>query len=135
MRYILDTNVLLRFLVGDVPLQQKQAGQWFKEAERGEREIVVTPIVIAEAAFVLESFYHQKRSQIADSLEVVVAQPWLTVESRPELMGLWKWYHRGLHFVDSFLLAWAEGESGEILSFDRQVQGTVARNKKKPNKK
>ena len=31
-KQILDTNVLLRFLVGDNEKQQKEARQWFKEA-------------------------------------------------------------------------------------------------------
>ena len=36
MSELLDTNVLLRFLVGDSPAQKVQAEKWFAEAEKGK---------------------------------------------------------------------------------------------------
>ena len=53
---ILDTNVLLRFLVGDNKQQHQEAERWFKEAEQRKRKIVLVPLVVAETCFVLESF-------------------------------------------------------------------------------
>lgn len=119
--YILDTNVLLRFLVGDNQDQQEQASKWFKEAEKGEIKIVVTPIVIAEACFVLESFYEKKRPEIADSLEIFVSQRWLRVEEREILKKLWTFYRNNFHFVDSYLLAWKEINHRNILTFDQKI--------------
>ncbi len=119
--FVLDTNVLLRFLVGDLPQQQKRAEQWFKEAEVGRRAIIVTPIVIAEASFVLESFYKQAREAIATALEVFVSERWLRVEERDVLQRLWTDYRAGLHFVDSYLNAWARTRGCEILTFDQKL--------------
>lgn len=118
---ILDTNVLLRFLVGDNQKQRQQAEQWLKEAEQRERKIVVAPLVVAEACFVLESFYKKQRKEIADALEVLIAQRWLQVEEREVMLSLWLWYRQGLHFVDSFLLAWAQAYKGTILTFDQSL--------------
>jgi len=117
----LDTNVLLRFLVDDVPTQNKQAQDFFDSARDGKKKIVVLPIIIAEASFVLESFYKKDRYEIANALELFVSQRWLRVESRRELLALWQWYRQGLHFVDSFLLASVYVHSGKILTFDRQL--------------
>ncbi len=119
--FLLDTNVLVRFLVGDNTTQQSQAQEWFKEAQRGKRTIVVTPIVIAETSFVLESYYKQSRDGIASALEVFVAQKWLDVEDRVALQQLWSDYRRGLHFVDSYLLARAHRSGSPLLTFDRQL--------------
>lgn len=92
--------------------------------------IVVTPLVIAETAFVLETFYRQTRSQIADALEIFLAQPWLVIPEREPLLGLWSWYRQGLHFVDSFLLAAAASEAkAEVLTFDRDLQNKAWREK------
>ena len=118
---ILDTNVLLRFLVGDVPTQQSQAETWFEEARNKKRSILVTPLVVAEACFVLDSFYKKDREEIAEALETFVSQRWLRVDSRRELMRLWPWYRQGLHFVDSFLLAWSNVHNGDVLSFDQRI--------------
>jgi len=120
-KQILDTNVLLRFLVGDNEKQQKTASYWFKEAEQRKRKIVIIPLIIAEACFVLESFYKKQRKEIADTLEVFLAQRWLEVEQREVLLSLWLWYRQGLHFVDSFLLAWTQTHTGDILTFDQSL--------------
>ena len=121
-KQILDTNVLLRFLVGDNERQQKEAQRWLKEAEERKRKIVVVPLVIAETCFVLESFYKKGRGEIANALEVFIAQRWLEVEEREVLLLLWSWYRQGLHFVDSFLLAWTQAHTGNILTFDQSLQ-------------
>lgn len=115
---IVDTNVLLRFLVGDEPRQQAQARQWFKEAESGKRMLVVVPLVVAESCFVLETFYKKPRQEIASAFEVLLSQRWLAVEDRDVLLGLWSHYCQGLHFVDSFLLAKARVRKGRVLTFD-----------------
>ncbi|MDP3900742.1 MAG: PIN domain-containing protein [bacterium] len=120
-KQILDTNVLLRFLVGDNEKQQKEAHRWFQEAEQRKRKIVVVPLVVAETCFVLESFYKKQREEIAETLEVFLAQRWLEVEERNVLLSLWFWYRKGFHFVDSFLLAWTQTYAGDILTFDRAL--------------
>ena len=121
MKGILDTNVLLRFLVGDNAVQQKRAAQWLKEAADGKRIIIVPVIVIAEACFVLESFYKRSRGDIADALEVFLAERWLHAEDRDVALGVWPWYRQGAHFVDSFLRAKARAEGAEILTFDKKL--------------
>jgi predicted nucleic acid-binding protein len=121
-RSILDTNVLVRFLVGDNKAQKAQAETWFKEAELGKRAIVVTPLVIAEACFVIESFYRRKRVDIAQALEVFLSQRWLQINERGILLRLWPWYVSGFHFVDSFLLSWARTHGSNILTFDEKIK-------------
>lgn len=122
---ILDTNVLVRFLVGDNAPQRAQAERWFKEAEHGRRAIIVSPLVIAETSFVLESFYKQKRGAVADTLEVVVSQRWLNVEERTVMLKALSYYRRGLHFVDSYLRAWTAVHGGEILTFDKDLKKNI----------
>lgn len=120
--HVLDTNALVRLLVGDNPTQRNQAEQWLKQAEQGQRIIAVTPVVIAETSFVLESFYKLKRDDIADALEVFVAQRWLKVEERDILCGLWPYYRQRFHFVDSYLRAWSVFFGGDILTFDKKLR-------------
>jgi predicted nucleic acid-binding protein len=121
MSDILDTNVLLRFLVGDHIKHQLQARKWFKEAEQGKRTIVVKPLVIAETCFVLESFYQHPRKVIADTLKVFLSQKWLKVNERPIMLDLWTHYTQGHHFVDSYLLAWIYHHQAGLLSFDQKL--------------
>lgn len=77
--------------------------------------------MVAEASFVLNTFYKKKPEEIADAFEVFLSQRWLQVVERGVLLSLWQEYRKGLHFVDSFLLAWAWCNEGRILTFDRQL--------------
>ena len=54
---VVDTNVLIRFFVGDNKVQQKRARNWFSQAQKGKRKLAIKTIVVAETCFVLESFY------------------------------------------------------------------------------
>lgn len=118
---VLDTNVLVRFLVGDVPAQQKLAEKWLAEAEAGHRHIFVPSLVIAETAFVLESFYKKSLAEIAEALGVVIGQRWLRVEQRELLERTLKFYAKGQHFVDSYLLATRQILGYGILTFDKRL--------------
>lgn len=118
---ILDTNVLVRFFVGDNKKQQKIAEEEFEKARRGKSKIIVHPLVIAETCFVLESFYKKDRKDITSKMEVFLSQKWLKVINRKSLLGLWPHYLIGLHFVDSFLLTWAKNNKAAVLSFDKKL--------------
>lgn len=118
---IVDTNVLVRFFIGDNKLQQKQASNFFSQAQKGKRKLVIKSLVVAETCFVLESFYKKERNEIADVFEVFLAQSWLIVEERDVLLSLWVWYKNGLHFVDSYLLSWVKKNNSSVVSFDKKL--------------
>lgn len=119
---VVDTNVLIRFLVGDNKVQQRQAKEWFSQAQRGTKKLTIKILVVAETCFVLESFYKKKRGEIADAFEVVLAQKWLNIDERDVLLSLWSWYREGFHFVDSYLLAWVKNNNSRIITFDKKLQ-------------
>lgn len=118
---VIDTNVLLRFFVGDDKPQQKLASSWFFQAQKRKRKLVVKSLVVAETCFVLESFYKKQRNEITDVFMVFLSQSWLVVEERDILLSLWDWYKNGFHFVDSYLLSWAKNNNSSIVSFDKKL--------------
>jgi len=122
---VVDTNVLVRFFIGDNKSQQKQASNWFYQAQKGKKKLVVKPIVVAETSYVLESFYKKQKEEIADTLEVFLSQSWLVVEERNIMLSLWDWYKNGFHFVDSYLLSWAKNNNSSIVSFDKKLKNQL----------
>lgn len=124
-RYFVDTNVILRLLVGDNLKQKKQALKWFDEARRGEKALTISTIVIAEAVFVLESFYEKERLEIAGIMKDFVSNQWIDIPDRDALLAMWPYYIHGLHFVDSFLIAFSKTQSVGILSFDKQLLSSL----------
>ena len=118
---IVDTNVLVRFFVGDNKTHFLQVKKWFKDAEKRKVSLIGTPLVVAETCFVLESFYKKDRDEIAKVFEVFLSQRWLKVEEREVLLSLWVEYVGGLHFVDSFILTWTRVNNVGLLSFDKAL--------------
>lgn len=118
---IIDTNVLVRFFLGDNKIQQQKASEWFKQATSGTRVIIVKSAVIAEVVYVLESFYHFSREQVMSVVLPFLSIPFLEVEEREILLSLWKDYLSGLHFIDAYLLACGRKANAELLTFDRKL--------------
>ena len=51
--YLLDPNIVIRFLVGDHAIHKAQAVKWFKEAEQEKSQIIVHSLVVAESCLPL----------------------------------------------------------------------------------
>ena len=123
----IDTNILIRHLTGDPPEQAAQATRYLQQAE----VLLLPDLILAEVAYVLESFYEMPRDQVADTLRAVLAFPAIRVVDADLLQRTVEVYqqHR-LDFADAYLVASAERTGiGVVASFDRAIErvGTVRR--------
>lgn len=76
----IDTNILVRFLVGDDKPQAKIVYDLFKKAEEAKDELFVSTLVVLELIWVLDSVYEIKRQLIVDAIQDLVLLPILTFE-------------------------------------------------------
>ena len=118
---IIDTNIILRYIVGDDELQKIKARKVFLEAKKGKIKLQIKTVVISEVCYVLESFYKKSKDEIADKLETFLSAKWLKVEDRQPLLSMWQLYRENLHFVDSYLLACSKLNKSKILTFDKTL--------------
>jgi predicted nucleic acid-binding protein len=122
-----DTNVLVRHLTGDPPAQAARATRYLQQAD----DLLLPDLILAEIAYVLESFYETPRAQVAETLRAVLAFPAIRVVDDELLFRIVEVYdvHR-LDFADAYLVASAERTGiEEVVSFDRAIDrvGTVRR--------
>jgi len=69
----LDTNVLLRFLTADDPVQADRVGALFAAAERSGERFFVSVIALCELSWTLRGRpYRLDRAQIAAALERIL---------------------------------------------------------------
>lgn len=127
MTAFVDTNVLIRHLTGDPPAQAERATRFLQQAD----ELLLPDLIVAEIAYVLESFYEAPRAQVAETLRAVVAFPAIRVVDDELLLRTVELYeaHR-LDFADAYLVASSERTGvEEVVSFDRAIDrvGTVRR--------
>ncbi len=116
-----DTNVLVRFFVGDSSKQLIQVNSWFEEAEKGKRQLMVKSLVIAETCFVLESFYKIPRLEIAEKMKALLMQKWLRVDEIVVWEKVWEKYKQNVNLVDGYLLGLVEMQQGKLLTLDRKL--------------
>lgn len=120
METLLDANAVLRYLLEDV---QEQSDVVASQVEQGAE---VTLEVLAECVYVLSGVYHVDRSDIAESLGILLDE--VTCRRKcvaASALGLYS--GSSFDFVDCVLAAEA-GENGrEVLTFDKKLQGLIRR--------
>src|SRR6476646_4033414 len=127
MTAFVDTKVLVRHLTGDPPDQAVLATRFLRDAD----ELLLPDLILAEVAYVLESFYETPRAQVAETLRAVLAYPPITVVDGELAQRAVEVYdvHR-IDFAEAYLVACAERSGiGVVASFDRSIDrvGTVER--------
>ena len=122
-RRIVDTNLIVRYLVQDHERHARAAGKLFDACDRGDLTIVVLPVVLAECVFVLESFYRHARADIASALGRLIASPGIEIrEVAVHMEALSRYRKTKLHFVDCLIAATAVAEDTPVASFDQDFR-------------
>jgi predicted nucleic-acid-binding protein len=122
-RRLVDTNLIVRFLVQDQEKQARVAGKLFEACDRGDVVIVFLPAVLAECVFVLESFYQHTRGDIASALSTLISSPAVEIAGAAiHLAALERYKKTSVHFVDCVIAADAAAEKTPIASFDQDFR-------------
>jgi predicted nucleic acid-binding protein len=118
----LDTSILIRHLTGDDPGKAARVRGLLAQAAQGEIDLLVPPVVIAELAWVLESYFRLRRGEIAELLEAVLATPGLTIPERPVLAeAVTAFRDSGVDFTDAWIAAVARAQGyTRVFTFDRR---------------
>lgn len=122
-RRLVDTNLIVRYLVQDHEKHAQAAGKLFDACDRGEVVIVVLPTVLAECVFVLESFYEHPRGDIASALGRLISSPGVEIgDTAIHLDALDRYRKTKVHFVDCLVAATAAAENMPVASFDQDYR-------------
>ena len=121
-KVLLDANAVLRYLIEDIPEQAELVAQ---AIERGAE---VTIEIIMECVYVLEGFYGETRSFVAESLGILLDE----VECRRRVVAATALGYYGgskLDFVDCILAAEADAAHREVLTFDKKLNSLLSKAK------
>jgi predicted nucleic acid-binding protein len=122
-RYLVDANVLLRFLVGEPAAQAAAARKLFQRAAAGDLVLDVSPVTVAEVYYTLVWFYEVDRRASAEKLSLLLQQHGVKVREESQvLLALARLQTANVGFADAFLAAGAEEEGVEVASFDRDFE-------------
>ena len=123
MRYLVDTNVLLRFLLEDHRELSGKAIGLFKGAAEGKYALILTDLALAEAVWVLTSHYKIPHQEVANTLTGLITRPGIRCWNTELLLDtLARLESTGCDFLDCYLAALAKASGDTVASFDEDFK-------------
>lgn len=121
MKY-LDANILIRFIIDDIPEQATYAETLIKEGNA-----FVLPEVFAEVVYVLTKIYSLNKTEVSTYLKMFLKY---VKTHKPKILA--KAFDifetTQLDFVDCILAAYANEEQKEICTFDKKLINYIHKN-------
>jgi predicted nucleic-acid-binding protein len=98
-----DTNVIVRLLVGDDVKQADAATRYLKAHSSSDEPALLSDIVLVETAWVLEDLYGYSRAQIAEAMEGLLATAQLKVGNAGVNVALERYRSSTADFADCLI--------------------------------
>jgi predicted nucleic acid-binding protein len=119
-KVFVDTNIFLRFLTGDDPARAERCRAFFERADRGEMELHISDLTLAELAWTLRSYYARPREEIAAILAQVLDMRSVRVSRKGVLRDAVAMYgQQNVDFIDAYHAAeMRRRELRRIYSYD-----------------
>jgi predicted nucleic-acid-binding protein len=120
----LDTNVLVRLLVGDDPKQLMQAESLLRDAREKAIPCFISDPVLCELEWVLDSCYDASRTDILTALRDLLSQEEFVFEDRQTLVQALDSFQSGKAEFSDYLIG-ANGRSRgatATYTFDRDLR-------------
>lgn len=117
---LIDTNVIIRYLVGDGDNVHK-VNRLFDRLMKKEESVECVHLVLFQVMFVMKSFYHVEQSKMINLITSLLATPGFYIKNKPVyLLMLDLWSKSGGDIIDAYLVAVSETENDrKIYSLDR----------------
>jgi predicted nucleic-acid-binding protein len=109
-----DTNVLVRLLTNDDPVQSPRAARLFVE-----EDVFVSWTVLLELEWVLRGAYELPSRTIQSAFERLMSLPSVTVEAEAAVARALTWFAGGMDFADALHLASSATSVSGFHTFDK----------------
>ena len=118
-----DTNILVRYLTQDDPVQSMRAIRIMEQLFTEERPGFVSLVAMVETAWVLQWSYGQTAGQIADTVEKLLRANTLLIQNAPQVFTAMAACRAGTASFSDALIASVGEWAGcsETLTFDRKA--------------
>lgn len=123
---ILDTNIIVRFLIGDDEKNYQKSLSIFSDIEAERIHAILLESVFAEIVFVLEKVYRIERDIIADHLLKILKLRGIRLAKKEIFTKALEIYQiQKIDIVDCILCSHNLLTHIDILSFDRDIEKTI----------
>ena len=120
--YLIDTNVVLRYLLGDHPEFSLKAEAFMFDVSKGVKKAEILNVVIVECIYVMEKYYEIPKTEIVEKLSGILNFSGIVNPDRSEILeALLKYENSNIDIVDCILAARSSPEK-VVISFDKDMK-------------
>ncbi len=120
--YLIDTNVVLRYLLGDHPEFSPKAEAFMFDVSKGVKKAEILDVVIVECIYVMEKYYEIPKTEIVEKLSGIMNFSGIVNPDRSEILeALLKYENSNIDIVDCILAARSSPEK-VVISFDKDMK-------------
>jgi predicted nucleic-acid-binding protein len=126
--HVIDTNIVLRYLLADHPELFRQADQLMSKVQAGECKAYLGESVAAECIFVLTKFYKVPRVEAAQKLSGLLDYKGFVGDHLPVLRDAFAAFvANNIAFVDAIILMTARHNGWRLATFDKSLAKLAAK--------
>ena len=122
MVYLININIIIRFLVGDHQEHLEIATDIFTKIENAQIKAEILDSVLMETYFVLVKFYKLPKNEVIEDLKKIIALKGITGDKILLLETLNILLTKNIDFVDALICAKAKLYGYEKLSSDNDLK-------------
>jgi len=120
--YLIDTNVVLRYLLGDHAEFSRKAKAFMSDVSECTIKAEIPDIVIVECVYVMEKYYEIPKGEIVEKLSGILNFSGIVNPDRSEILeALLKYQNSNIDIVDCILAARSFPEK-IVISFDKDME-------------
>jgi len=125
---LVDTNVILRYLLADHPQFYEKAKDLFEKVRFGTEKVIILESVLTECVYVLMKFYKVPKEEVTDKLSALLRYRGVANDDKSvQLEALVIFAIQNIDMVDAILLARARIGQYNLISFDKDVENNFER--------
>ncbi len=116
---LIDTNLIIRFLVNDDPQKVSRVENLLKDKNNKN---VLLDTVVAEIIWVLLSYYSQEKEEVVEKIKALIHVD--TIECNAFLINraLTIWEKNVISYIDAYLAAVAELGNMTLYTYDKRLR-------------
>jgi predicted nucleic-acid-binding protein len=120
----LDTNVLVRYLTDDDPVQARRAAAWIGTAVARGEDCFISAIVLCEMTWVLRGAYEVSKSDLVRTLDQLLATVRFVIGDKDVVRRAVDAYRAGRADFADYVIGALNHEAGceKTVTFDRRLR-------------
>lgn len=121
MRKFIDTNIFLRYLTKDDPVEYEKCRELFRKAMEGKVTLATSGIIIAELIWTLLSYYKAPKADVIEKMSIIVATESIHIPDKDIIIDALVLYSRqNIDYIDAYNAVFMKHHKmNEIYSYDK----------------